>query len=450
MAMPDTDEIKQQQQLINTYRRNLASLLQQAAQYGGESFAPLVTTNGIHEARMHIRHAKQALRGWGVTVDDHPNDETAGAIADVALAQADERRARLQALCADHSGFIRDRLESFVGRAAELAEIHARIDELLPTGGYVTITGQAGQGKSSVLAKLVEEYGLEMAAHHFIPFNPGPDHQVSLLRNLMARLILKHNLSELYVASESRPALRDYFVRVLKEISALGKPEIIFLDGLDQIEEDLTGVRDLSFLPTNPPTGVVLVLGTRPNDTLKPLELLKPHAEYPLRDLSRADFNLILDHRQVMLAPDLADRFYTAMERNALYLDLVARELAQSHTNKLDSIIWRIADNPENLFSLSIDRLKRQREQWHTLIKPVLGCLLVARESLSQRALRDLIGGEGDALREALRRLGGLVARDAGGQYYLYHLKFRDFLRQDPQRPDRASMFDQDEEEGYH
>jgi hypothetical protein len=68
-------------------------------------------------------------------------------------------------------------------------------------------------GKSSIIAKLVEAYGEDQVAYHFIPFNPGPDHQVSLLRNLMARLILKYDLTELYVASESRPALRDYLQR---------------------------------------------------------------------------------------------------------------------------------------------------------------------------------------------------------------------------------------------
>ena len=132
--MPDADEIKQQQQLLSTYRHNLATLAQQAAQYGGEAFAPLATTNGIRESRVQIRHAKQALRGWHVTVDDHPNDEPADALADPERQQADERQASLRALCADHSGFIRDRLESFVGRVEELAEIRARIAELLPTG----------------------------------------------------------------------------------------------------------------------------------------------------------------------------------------------------------------------------------------------------------------------------------------------------------------------------
>ncbi len=228
-----------------------------------------------------------------------------------------DRELFLKTLLADHSSFMRDRLSSFVGREKELADIRQHIAEKQPTGGYLTITGQAGQGKSSIIAKLVDTYqqecGPDKIAFHFIPFNPGPDHQVGLLRNIMARLILKYNLSDLYVASESRPALRDYFTKVLAELAAQGGQEVIFIDGLDQLEEDATGVRDLSFLPNNPPSGVVFVLGTRPNDTLRPLELLKPRHEYQLPNLSREDFNLILQRRHVQLDQGLADRFYHAM-----------------------------------------------------------------------------------------------------------------------------------------
>ena len=169
--------------------------------------------------------------------------------------QSAAREQRLQALLHDHHSFMEDRLESFVGRVQELAEIRTRIAEQLALGGYVTITGQAGQGKSSMIAKLVQEYGPETVAHHFIPFNPGADHQVGLLRNLMARLILKYDLAEIYVSSDSRPALRDYFPRVLAEVAARGGQEVIFIDGLDQLEEDPSGTRDLSFLPVEPPKG---------------------------------------------------------------------------------------------------------------------------------------------------------------------------------------------------
>src|SRR5262249_2840778 len=104
-----------------------------------------------------------------------------------------DREQRLRSMLSDHHGFLQDRLESFVGRERELAEMRRQIDQLLPTGGYVTITGQAGQGKSSMIAKIValiaeEQGGLEHVAFHFIPLTPPPDYQVALLRNLMARL----------------------------------------------------------------------------------------------------------------------------------------------------------------------------------------------------------------------------------------------------------------------
>jgi TIR domain len=212
-----------------------------------------------------------------------------------------EKERKLKAMLADHRGFIQDRLGSFVGRHNEQVEILQRIEEKMKTGGYVTITGQAGQGKSSIIAKLVEHYGTDMVAFHFIPLNPGPDHQVGLLRNLMARLIIKYDLSDLYVASESRAALREYFPKALTEIAEKGGQEVIFVDGLDQLKEDDNGERDLSFLPDSPPTGFVFVIGTRPNDTLRPLKLLKPHNEYQLPNLSRQDFALILKRHKVYL-----------------------------------------------------------------------------------------------------------------------------------------------------
>src|SRR2546425_1875987 len=291
-------------------------------------------------------------------------------------AKRKENEVQLRAMLADHSSFMHDRLSSFVGREKELAEIRRRIAEKQQTGGYVTITGQAGQGKSSIIAKLVDIYrqecGPEKIGFHFIPFNPGPDHQVGLLRNIMTRLILKYDLSDLYVASESRPVLRDYFPKVLGELVAKGGSEVIFIDGLDQLEDDANGVRDLTFLPNDPPQGVVFVLGTRPNDTLRPLELLKPRCEYELPNLSRQDFDRVLHHRHVQLERGLADQFYHAMQGNALYLDLAAKEFAQQGTTAPEVLIKQLADNPEHLFTLTMARLKRQPVEWREVIKPVL------------------------------------------------------------------------------
>ncbi|HEU4325913.1 MAG TPA: hypothetical protein VFS21_22425 [Roseiflexaceae bacterium] len=387
---------------------------------------------------------------------------------------AEAREQRLRALLHDHSGFMRDRLESFVGRTQEQADIQALIAQTSPTGGYVTITGQAGQGKSSLIARmillsmrealarrgepaegqdlvaLVRRAGPDVPVYHFIPFQPGPDHQVGLMRNLMARLILKHDLSEIYVASDSRPALRDYFARALEEIAARGVGEIIYIDGLDQLEEEANGARDLSFLPPDPPDGIVFVLGTRPNDVLRPLELRKPNSIYALPNLSRADFDLVLAHRGAQLDPALADRFYATMHASALYLDLVARELAQDDAADPEAIIERVADDPRHLFSLSIERLRRAGDIWRAVIKPILGLLLAAQEPLHPRAMRTLIGRDLEATREGIDRLGGLLLRDGQDRVTLFHLKLRDFLREDPRQPQRAALFAIDEEQEWH
>ena len=351
-----------------------------------------------------------------------------------------EREIKLHALLADHDGFLRSRLEHFVGRQHELSEIQERIAEQLLRGGFVTITGQAGQGKSSIIAKLIMCFGVTDVAFHFIPLNPGPDHQVGLLRNVMARLILKYSLTDLYVASDSRAALRDYFPKVLQEVVDRGGKEIIFIDGLDQLEEDFDGVRDLSFLPPNPPVGIVFVLGTRPNDTLKPLTLLKQHDEYRLPNLSQEDFDLILQRYHISLERELTDQFYKAMGENALYLNLVAKELAEHEIDNPITIINRISQNPDQIFSLAIERLKRHA-LWEMVIYPVLGILLAVQEPLALRHLLDILQVKDFQLREGIVRLGGLVTEDHQRKYTLFHRKLRDYLLQDEEQHDKEYIF---------
>lgn len=77
--MASQEDIRQQEQLLASYRRTLAHLLNQAAAYGGEVLAPPQTANGIAAARMGIATCKSALGLWGVAVDDLPGDEAAPA-----------------------------------------------------------------------------------------------------------------------------------------------------------------------------------------------------------------------------------------------------------------------------------------------------------------------------------------------------------------------------------
>ena len=50
-------------------------------------------------------------------------------------------------------------------------------------------------------------------------------------------------------------------------------------------------------------------------------QLLQPHAEYKLPNLSEADFTLLLQRHGVQLTPDDVRRFYRGLQAHALYLD---------------------------------------------------------------------------------------------------------------------------------
>ena len=70
----------------------------------------------------------------------------------------EEREQRLRLLLTDHSSFLRDRLSALLVVKASWRHRPTDLKKRL-TGGYVTITGQAGQGKSSIIAKLVHDAG---------------------------------------------------------------------------------------------------------------------------------------------------------------------------------------------------------------------------------------------------------------------------------------------------
>lgn len=175
-----------------------------------------------------------------------------------------------------------------------------------------------------------------------------------------------------------------------------------------------------------------------------------PSEQYVLPNLTRDDFELILQHRQVHLERHLVDQFYQVMEENALYLDLVAKELHDHPRISPQEMIARIANNPDNLFSFAIMRFKRNSIEWREVIKPTLGVLLVAQEPLMFWQIRQLLHLEDDRLRDGIARLGGLIRESGHHAYTLFHLKFQEYLQQSEARAEKDYVFAKDEEEQWH
>jgi hypothetical protein len=91
--MPSEEEIADQQKLLETHRRTLATYLVRRAKLG-EAHIPPEIEHGIADARNEIRRIKGILRVWDVTVEDLPNDE--GGRNQIAQDDSKSQRSALQ------------------------------------------------------------------------------------------------------------------------------------------------------------------------------------------------------------------------------------------------------------------------------------------------------------------------------------------------------------------
>lgn len=374
---------------------------------------------------------------------DHRAARDARRREEQAAQRAAEANRRLQHWLAPHSTARRDELlRRFVGRQQELTDLHTHIEQLRATGGYLLVTGVAGQGKSSILAKLIEMRRPKPTPAYFIRFTPGPSEHAALLGHLVAELLTiagRQAEAPTYLPdSDSMVVLHNSFETLLEDL-AQQQPLTLVIDGLDQIEPDSSGRRDLSFLPERLPPGVVLVIGTRPDDTLTPLKLRTPAREYGLPQLSQDDFAALLDKYGVRLSMSDQEDLHKALHGNAFDLDYLAQEIARTPAVERTALLQRVIANPRDLFTPTLERLRRDYHLWEQVIHPLLGVLLAAQEPLSRDALRSILGVTQDRIKTAIARLGGLLgSRDCQGQprYGLIHLKLIDYLRSDEFAPD--------------
>lgn len=142
--MAAEEEIAHQQELLKRYRRNLAHLVKQVISFGGEDAAPLSTMNSLDDTRANIRRIKGILRGWGIAVEDHPDDADQPVASGLPLSPPtskalDMRRRTLQrridALSEEHDAVERQinnvlDLSSQVRLQRQLQDLEAQIGQL--------------------------------------------------------------------------------------------------------------------------------------------------------------------------------------------------------------------------------------------------------------------------------------------------------------------------------
>jgi hypothetical protein len=386
-------------------QRDLKDNLQRYIPQNIKSYSARWTCDTDSEETISTEHIDQlctdvynALSGIILSEVDHPHSITV----------AEEMvhihpSAALDAEGQAHRKFAEERLRVFVGRQ----DILAKIASHLSSGGRrcLTVIGAGGTGKSTLIARAIQEaqeaYPDAEVVYRFIGVTPGSSDGRSLLDSLCHELSRRYGADTSNIPTDYRDLVPELGKRMA--LATAGKPLVLFLDSLDQLS-DSQNARILIWLPADLPPHVSLVVTTRPDDTLKAMQM-KQAVEVELgglsnregedllskwlsgvhRTLQPAQFQQVMDKFECIGAPPGAE----LSPGNPLYLKLAFEEAS----------LWASYSPPEELaYGVKgiiernmIDRMKHEGNHGEAMVSRALGYLAASRFGLAEDELVDLL-----------------------------------------------------------
>ncbi|MEZ4863422.1 MAG: ATP-binding protein [Caldilineaceae bacterium] len=160
--------------------------------------------------------------------------------------------------------YERVRSREFVGRRWLIAQIDAFLRDPRRKSGVLMLEGEAGVGKSALMAHLVQQRNY---LHLFAEQLPGDANVIRALQSLGSQLVTRHQLHE-YTQRDTLPAIAgfpDFLERLLRAAAArlpADQKIVIVCDGLDEAGVAANG--NVFGLPQVLPEGVYLLLAQRP------------------------------------------------------------------------------------------------------------------------------------------------------------------------------------------
>lgn len=336
--------------------------------------------------------------------------------------EEDEKTGDLDKEIEQHKTFYEDRTKFFHGRAATLcrfADYLAANDDPHP----LALIGEPGSGKTSVLAKAVEEAQRTQpeatVIFRFIGWTPSS----AVVRDLLDKLC--RQLAPLYGGKQETPnEYRELVQELPKRLKQAGerKRVLMFLDALDQLSE-ADSARNLTWLPMELPPNVRLVVSTstEPGDAAAVLRRRLPKASgnptggwFTLDDMpvEEADalFRMWFDDADRTLQgyanalqngggqwKYVLDRFSGC--RRPLYLKLAFEEARRWRSFDATTDTELTADI-SSLIEQLYGRLSSPRNHGATIVSRSVGYLVAAKNGLTEDEVIDVLSQDEEVLKE--------------------------------------------------
>jgi tetratricopeptide (TPR) repeat protein len=424
------------------------------------------------EAREKLAHLKATLRAGRHPVSDYSDPQRLGELVLADLTTMLEEKFPvetvldpLDAESRRHEFFAESRSRVYVRRASyfDALDDFAETEE----GAAMTVLGESGSGKSSLLATWAIGYRSrhpeELVLMHFVGSSRGSAEVGPLLNRLNSELG-RH----LGIESEGREAAAVptlgggaaeageppdptlIFKERLLAAGADGGGVVLILDALDQISGG-DDAKSLKWLPTELPAGVRIVLSTvagAAREELKRRGWLE--GALRVRPLERAErgelIRLYLGHERAknLNHTQLQEIVDLPQAESPLYLRILLDELRiWDRHETLDSRIEKLtsAKTVSELLGLVLARYERAFESGEAsqlprpgLVGDAMRLLWASHHGLEESELLDLLGDQGERLPPAiwapLRIAAAEMLIDRDGLIGLAHLYFRKAVKE--------------------
>lgn len=337
----------------------------------------------------------------------------------------------------EHSSITKDELlKVFVGRSTELDQFKKIIDGIKEEGGYIQLKGEAGSGKSSLIAKTIDNYEQQKipVGYFFVPTSGESAKKVAIA--LLASLAESANLLATETIEWKNPTKED-FARVFKQLQSAGKGGILFLDGFDQLS-DAVRSKVLARFTTHIPAGIAIIISTQ--NSLEVADKFTPHALSNFADINELDFEELLQKYGLKQLNKDEKNSIQNKTKNIYYLTKII-DLLKKGNKSIDEVLEQLP-RIEDVHEVLLQRIKNKYPtDYNRIIQPIFDTLALSQAPLTFNSLLSIIlslpnnsNVDSDELKKILANLSDFLqtSTDTIGAnttlYSLSHTLFREYL----------------------
>ncbi len=346
-----------------------------------------------------------------------------------------------------------------VGRRFAIDHVKRFIEE--QDRGLLIIEAQPGKGKTALLCHLIEnEFGhySPPPVHFFYRRTAGTTDPDMCVKHLYAALLDAHNITENETSREqvTPEEMFNKLTNLLSESIAPRlsprRPQLIFVDALDEAQSRSTRPSAFQRIPENLPRGTYVIATTRPVPDRTTIARRAHLCWYDLDapDLIQANLRDAAEyvHRELLasnLPTDELDKIAQLGGGNFLVLKLLCdglRARLDPAPDEVREFLGRLATEADEgrlgfiyqeFWNRIVGRLDRRDTN---LLCDVAGLLVTARAPLSTETICDCLGlriGDWDFALRLLAEYLTVIREEEAGEtetyFRIYHESFADFLR---------------------